>query len=363
MRFVGACRALAVAVGLIGLAPLARADSAGPVPPAGLALRTKVTAFKEMVVSANPLASEAGAAILAAGGNAIDAAIAVQAVLGLTEPQATGIGGGGFLLYFDAASGTVTSFDARETAPDAAGSATFRGSNGQPIAFPVAVFSGQSVGVPGTVKLWDAVARTHGRLSLGQSLAPAIALANDGFEISPRLAAAIEGYKAHLAQDPAARAYFLNDDGSGKAAGTRLRNPAYAEVLARIARDGPSAFYEGPVAEHIVAAVTADARPGGPGPMTLADLARYEVIERTPVCGPYRSYVVCSMGPPSSGGVAAVQMLGMLELFDLAGYGVNDVRTVHRFLQANRLAFADRNAYVADPAFVTVPTAGLIDPA
>ncbi len=331
--------------------------------PALAQLRVKVTATQEMVVSANPLASQAGAQILRDGGNAIDAAIAVEAVLGLVEPQATGIGGGGFLLYYDAATKRVTSFDARETAPAAATRAYLLDPAGQPLSFNTAVLSGRSVGVPGTVSLWDAVSRKHGSKPLAAALQPAIDLATAGFAISPRLAASINEFKANLAEDADAKAYFLNADGSGKAAGTSLQNPAYADVLSKIALAGPRAFYEGPVAQDIVAAVTNDGRPGGPGAMAAADLTSYQTIERIPVCGGYRVYVVCSMGPPSSGGIAELQILGMLDHVDLAALGPNDVQTVHAFLQANRLAFADRNLYVADPAFVAVPTAGLIDPA
>ncbi len=335
--------------------------AAGPAA-AQLTLRSKATTTQEMVVSANPLASAAGARVLRAGGNAIDAAIAVEAVLGLTEPQATGIGGGGFMMYYDAAAKKVTSFDARETAPGAANGYYFHNAAGQALDFNTAVFSGRSVGVPGTVKLWETVSRQYGSKPLAVALLPAIELAIGGFVISPRLAASIDSYKAALAQDDNARASFLNPDGSGKPAGTVLRNPAYAQTLARIAFIGPQTFYGGPVARDIVAAVTTDARAGGAGSMTLADLDSYKVIERTPVCGPYRAYVVCSMGPPSSGGIAELQILGILGHLDLQALGPNDVQTVHAFLQANRLAFADRSLYVADPAYVPVPTAGLIDP-
>jgi len=335
--------------------------AAGPAA-AQLTLRTKVTTAQEIVVSANPLASQAGARVLRAGGNAIDAAIAVEAVLGLTEPQSTGIGGGGFMLYYDAASKKVTSFDAREAAPAAANGFYFYDAAGQALDFNTAVFSGRSVGVPGTVKLWETVSRQYGAKPLAVALLPAIELAIEGFAISPRMAASIDSYKASLALDANARAYFLNPDGSGKAAGTLLRNPAYAQVLARIAFAGPRNFYQGSIARDIVGTVTVDPRAGGPGSMTLADLESYKVIERTPVCGDYRAYVVCSMGPPSSGGIAELQILGILDHIDLAALGPNDVQTVHAFLQANRLAFADRNLYVADPAYVAVPTAGLIDP-
>ena len=337
------------------------AIAAGPAV-AQLTLREKVTTTREMVVTANPLASEAGAQVLRRGGNAVDAAIAVEAVLGLTEPQSSGIGGGGFMLYFDAATKEVTSFDARETAPAAADGRLFYDAAGRALDFSTAVFSGRSVGVPGTVALWELVSNRYGSLPLSEVLRPAIRLAREGFPISPRLAASIDSFKASLAQDEGARAYFLNPDGSGKEAGTVLRNPEYARVLARIGLAGARAFYSGRVAENIVEAVTTDPRPGGPGSMTLADLAEYRVIERAPVCGDYRYTIVCSMGPPSSGGIAELQILGILDRVDLPALGPNNVQTIHAFLQANRLAFADRNLYVADPDYVAVPTAGLIDP-
>ncbi len=344
------------------LAALMAAIMAGPAA-AQLSLRTEVATTQEMVVTTNLLASQAGVQVLREGGNAVDAAIAVEAVLGLTEPQATGIGGGGFMLYFDAATKRVTSFDAREAAPAAANGYYFYNAAGQALDFNTAVFSGRSVGVPGTVALWSVVSRKHGSKPLLSVLLPAIKLAIEGFPISPRMAASIASNKEVLAQDVDAKAYFLNADGTGKPAGTVLRNPAYAKVLVRIAVAGPSAFYRGPVAQDIVTTVTTDPRPGGPGSLTLADLANYQVIERTPVCGNYRAYVACGMGPPSSGGIAELQILGILDHLDLASLGPNDVRTIHAFLQANRLAFADRNLYVADPAYVMVPTAGLIDPA
>ena len=336
---------------------------------AQLTLRNKVSTTQEIVVTANPLATEAGARVLREGGNAMDAAIAVQAMLGLVEPQSTGIGGGGFVVYYDAQTRTVTTFDGREAAPAAANGFYFYNQAGTPLGFSEAQFSGRSVGVPGIVKLWEATHRRFGSRPLASSLRPAIETATAGFAISPRMAAAIDGSKASLAVDAEARAYFLNTDGTGKAAGTLLQNPAYASVLGRIAFGGVRAFYTGPVAAAIVAAVTGDSRPGGPGSMTLQDLANYRVVERVPVCGPFRGFVVCGMGPPSSGGIGVLQILGILEARgalpppNTADPLAVDLQTVHQFLQANRLAFADRAVYLADPAFVTVPTAGLIDPA
>ena len=357
---LGLARRRGVRAGAVALLALAAAPSDAA---AQLSLRTKVVTAQEMVVTANPLATEAGARVLREGGNAMDAATAVQAVLGLVEPQSTGIGGGGFILYYDAAARRVTSYDARETAPAAATGGYFLDAAGAPLPFATAQLSGRSVGVPGIPALWETVQSRHGSRTLAAVLQPAIQLATVGFPISPRMAAAIDGAKASLATDANARAYFLNPDGTGKPAGTLLQNPAYAGVLGRIAWAGARAFYQGPVALGIVDAVIGDPRPGGPGAMTLADLANYRVIERTPVCGDYRAYVVCGMGPPSSGGVATLQILGVLSGFDLAASGPDTVETVHLFLQANRLAFADRNAYLADPDLVAVPTAGLVDPA
>ena len=344
---------------------------AGMAGPAGaqLALREKVSTTQEIVVTANPLATEAGARVLREGGNAMDAAIAVQAMLGLVEPQSTGIGGGGFAVYYDARTRTVTTFDGRETAPAAANGFYFYNQAGVQLGFSDAVFSGRSVGVPGIVKLWETTQRRFGSRPLAASLRPAIEAATAGFAISPRMAASIDSFKASLAADAEARAYFLNADGTGKAAGTLLQNPAYASVLGRVAFGGARAFYTGPVAAGIVAAVTQDTRPGGAGSMTLQDLADYQVVERVPVCGPFRGFVVCGMGPPSSGGIGVLQILGILEARgalpapNTADPQAVDLQTVHQFLQANRLAFADRAVYLADPAFVTVPTAGLVDPA
>ncbi len=357
---LGLARRRAVRAGAAALLALAAAPSDAA---AQLSLRTKVTTAQEMVVTANPLATEAGARVLRDGGNAMDAATAVQAVLGLVEPQSTGVGGGGFILYYDAAARRVTSYDARETAPAAATGSYFLDAAGAPLPFAAAQLSGRSVGVPGIPALWETVQARHGTRTLAAVLQPAIQLASAGFPISPRMAGAIDGAKVSLATDANARAYFLNPDGTGKPAGTVLQNPAYAGVLARIAWAGARAFYQGPIALGIVDAVVGDPRPGGPGAMTLADLANYRVIERTPVCGEYRAYVVCGMGPPSSGGVATLQILGVLNQFDLAALGPDSVQTVHLFLQANRLAFADRNVYLADPDRVAVPTAGLVDPA
>lgn len=363
-----AIRALLAAACSAAVAPATQAFADAPA--FQLPLRTEVTTNEEMVVTANPIATQVGESVLAAGGNAIDAFVAIYATLGLVEPQATRIGGGGFLLYFDAKTGKVTSYDAREKAPAAATTRYFLDSSGNPLSFSRAVFSGLSFGVPGTVRLFDTVLRAHGSRPMATLLQPAIKLATNGFNISPRMWSLVDSYKSILALDANAKAYFLTTDANGntiaKPPGTLLKNPAYANTLARIAWLGPDAFYKGPIAQDMVNAVVTDSRPpavsAGRGIMALSDLSSYKVIERTPVCGAYLTYIVCSMGPPSSGGIAEVQMLGMLGDKDFSKLGPNDLLTVHYFLQANQLAFADRNLYVADSDFVPVPIAGLVDP-
>jgi gamma-glutamyltranspeptidase/glutathione hydrolase len=311
-----------------------------------------------MVVAAHPEASRAGAAILRRGGNAMDAAVTVQLVLGLVEPQSSGVGGGSFILHYDAASGRVRSYDGREAAPAAVRGDLFLQPDGTPLPFYAAVTSGRSVGVPGTVAALAAAHRQHGKLPWRDVVAPAIALARSGFEMSPRLHALVAG-DPHLARDPAAAAYFYRD-GRPRAVGERLVNDAYAATLERIAAGGADAVQRGPVAEDIVRAVRGNALPGE---MTAEDLARYRAVERPPVCGPFRSWRVCGMGPPSSGGIAVLQMLALLERLPRTEYRAAPVAAAHAFAEVGRLAYADRNRYVADADFVDVPVRGLLDPA
>lgn len=308
-----------------------------------------------MVVAANPLAVEAGIEVLAAGGNAVDAAVAVQAVLGLVEPQSSGLGGGAFVVHYDAATGALTTFDGRETAPAAAGPDYFLDPAGEPLDFWDAVIDGRSVGVPGTPKLLDELHERFGSADWASLLQPAIDLAENGFAVSPRLAAAIADARG-LATFAETAAYFL-PGGAPLQAGTVLRNPAYAATLRTFAAERSGPFYEGAIADAIVAAVTANG-----GVMTAADLAAYRVVERPPVCQPYRGFAVCGMGPPSSGGLTVGQILGLLEHFDLPsmGYGAD---AAHLIAEASRLAFLDRALYMADSDFVAVPVAGLLDPA
>jgi gamma-glutamyltranspeptidase/glutathione hydrolase len=312
-----------------------------------------------MVAAANPLAASAGLEMLRAGGTAADAAVAVQLVLGLVEPQSSGLGGGGLALHWDAAARALTTLDGRETAPAAARPDRFLGPDGKPRAFLAAVVGGRSVGVPGTVRLMAALHARHGKLPWASLFAPAIRLAEDGFAISPRLNGLL-ALETALKGDAVARGYFYQDDGTAKPAGTVLRNPAYADTLRRIADGGPDAFYSGEIAADMVAAVRN--HPTNPGDLAETDLAAYTVKERPAVCGPYRAFRVCSMGPPSSGGVAVLQILSVLETRDMAGLALEPVQAVHWIAEAERLAFADRALYMADPDFVKVPVKGLLDP-
>lgn len=319
---------------------------------------TSPLATRHMIAAAHPLAASAGRDILRAGGSAIDAAIAAQFVLGLAEPQSSGIGGGLFLLHFERASGRIDAFDGRETAPAGLRRDLFRNTSGLPLGFEELVATGRSVGVPGALAALELAHRAHGKLPWARLFDPAIALAETGFAISDRLAGRIAA-DAHLPRSGAAARYFLAADGRANPAGTMLRNPDYAATLRAIAAGGATAFYTGPIAGDIVAAVAND--PRGAGALGLADLTEYRAQRRTALCAPYRAFRVCGMPPPSSGGLAVLQILGMLERFDMRAMRPNSLIASHAIVEASRLAFADRNAYVGDPEFVTVPTAALID--
>jgi gamma-glutamyltranspeptidase / glutathione hydrolase len=320
--------------------------------------RTAATATSYMVAAANPLAVEAGLEILRAGGSAADAAIAVQLVLNLVEPQSSGIGGGAFALHWQAATGRLKTYDGRETAPVAARPDRFL-DEGQPLQPADAIHSGLSVGVPGTLRLLEALHKEHGRLPWAQLFAPAIRLAEAGFHVSPRLNLLLRWYGAQNFS-PRARAYFFDRGGSAPAEGSLLRNPELAATLRTIAEKGAGAFYEGAIAQAIVEAV--HQAPNRPGDLALEDLAGYRIKEREPVCFAYRRNRVCGMGPPSAGGVAVGQILKLVEGFDL-GQGPADAlnpRALHLIAEAQRLAFADHQQYVGDPDFVAVP-GGLLD--
>lgn len=335
-------------------------DLIAPEQDTGKRATAAVTASRQMVVAANPTATQAGLDVLRAGGSAADAAIAVQAMLGLVEPQSSGLGGGAFFVWYDAATGKLTTFDARETAPAEATPDLFRGPDGKPLAFFDAVVGGRSVGVPGVPRLLEEVHRRYGTRPWPSLLDPAIKLAQTGFEVSPRLAASIAEDKGRLGVEPSMRAYFFDAAGAPLAAGHRLANPAYAATLRALADGGADAFYDGRIAARIVEAVRT--HPTNPGLLSTADMAAYRVKERPAVCAPYRAYQVCGMGLPSSGAITIGQILGLLEPFDIATLGPDDPESWRLIGDATRLAFADRERYLADSDFVSIPR-GLLDPA
>jgi gamma-glutamyltranspeptidase/glutathione hydrolase len=330
-----------------------------PEPASGVTAKDLVTARRFMVVAANPLAARAGYQVLARGGSAVDAAIATELVLNLVEPQSSGIGGGGFLLYYGARDGKVEAFDGRETAPSAARPDRFLGVNGKALAWPDAVISGKSVGVPGLLRMLELAHRRHGKLAWAELFQPAIRLAEKGFPISPRLNALVSSDR-YLSLDAAAKSYFYAADGKAKPVGTLLKNPELAAVLKRIAAKGADAFYRGDIARDVAAAVRGRKR--SPGDLSEADFSAYAAKEREPLCRRYRGYKVCGVPPPSSGAFTVLQMLGILEHFDLRAIEPGSLEAVHLFAEAGRLAYADRNLYIADPAFVSAPVAALLDP-
>ena len=323
-----------------------------------------------MVAAANPHAAKAGLAVLRAGGSAVDAAIAVQMVLTLVEPQSSGIGGGAFLLHyspgkpdeyldpnFDAA--RFHAYDGRETAPASATDALFFNSLGRPLPFKMRQAGGRGVGVPGTLRMLEMAHKRHGKLPWRRLFDHAILLAEKGFSVSPRLHAMIKRDE-HLKNFPEARRYFFTAAGEPLPVGAMLRNPDLAATLRRIATGGADAFYKGAIAEDIARAVRDS--DWLPAEMTSLDLARYRARDRGILCRPYRQWRVCGMPPPTSGGIATLQILGLLEQFDLSRLRPGSVQAVHLISEASRLAFADRNLYLADPEFVSVPTGGLLDP-
>lgn len=345
--------ALAAGAGLVlsGCAGVAggSVQEAPPPPAAPLARGPFVSA-------ANPLAAGAGMQVLRRGGSAVDAAVAVQAVLGLVEPQSSGLGGGAFMMHYDASTGEVTGYDGRETAPAAATPDLFL-DNGRPLPFGEAVLSGRSTGVPGAVALLALAQAEHGALPWNSLFDEAERLARDGFVVSPRLAGFIAATRGQ-ARTRWAEEYFTKPDGARYAAGDVLRNPAYADTVAELAAGGADAFYRGRIAAEIVSTVREGPRPGA---LTEADLAAYEPIERGALCRPYRIYVVCVPPPPSSG-VAVLQLLAMAELTPDIVEGPDSVDAWVAFAQLQRLMYADRDRYVGDPAFVGVPVQGLLDP-
>jgi len=315
-----------------------------------------------MVAAADPRAVEAGLAVLAEGGHAVDAIIAAHAVLGLVEPQSSGIGGGAFLLVHERASGDTRVYDGRETAPAAADDGLFLTETGEVRDYISSWQSGLSAGVPGQVALYKAAHDGHGRAEWARLFQPAIELAREGFEVSPRLASLLANERlqaATLLDDNAESAAYFYPDGAPLEAGERRDNKAYADALTEISLVGPKAFYTGPRAERIVAAVTAEPRPGA---MTMEDLAGYEVIERAPLCSVQGDYEVCSAPPPSSGGVTQGMILGLYQRIVAARRPNSEAGRVQAWVDAQRIAYADRDHYIADPDFVPVPAADLLNP-
>ena len=320
----------------------------------GYSVKPGWTARKFMVVAANPLAVDAGYQMLKKGGSAIDAAIATQMVLTLVEPQSSGIGGGAFLLHFDGKA--VKAFDGRETAPAAATEKLFLSADGKPMPFFDAVVGGRSVGVPGVLRMLELAHRQYGKLPWSTLFEPAIRLATNGFVVSPRLAMLLQD-EPYLKKDPVAAAYFYDRDGDPRRAGYLLKNPALVKTLKQIAENGADAFYKGKIARDIADKVAH--HPTNPGNLTVADLNGYRAKVREPVCRDYRVWTVCGMPPPSSGGIAVAQMLGIFEHRNMQALaptadGLN-AEAVHLFAEAGRLAYADRNRYVADTDFVALP--------
>lgn len=347
--------ALCVALMSFCLASHALADGSEPEGATGFTAKPAVRADGGMVVTANPHASEAAAAVMQAGGNAFDAAMTAILVLNVVEPQSAGIGGGGFLLHRAAGTGQIVAWDGRETAPREVDEQLFLGEQGKPLPFFEAVVGGRSVGVPGLVRMLQAAHAEHGRLPWRDLFEPAINLAESGFEVSPRLHALLQRDR-FLRRDASARDLFYTRDGAALPVGARLRNPALAQTLRLLAEEGADAMYVGPLADDIVAAVRSEPNPGH---LSAADLRDYQPVQREALCGGYREVTVCGMPPPSSGGSTVLAMLGMLERFDLGSPDLDSAFVTHLFLEAGRLAYADRDAWLGDPDGMRVPVEAL----
>lgn len=371
---------LAAAVTALVAAPLNAQNTADAIAPEGetgltrffpglsAAVQTSLTSKYEgmpvvadnwMIVAANPLAAEAGAEVLRAGGTAADAMVATQAVLGLVEPQSSGLGGGAFLVWFDATSGELTTLDGRETAPMAVTPTVFQDENGEPLKFFDAVVGGLSVGTPGTPRLMEEAHRRWGRTNWASLFDAAISYAEHGFVVSERMAASVARDSKRLANFGPTADYFV-PNGVALAAGTKITNQDYADVLRQMALNGANVIYRGPIAEDIVSTVRN--AEGNPGLLAMEDLAAYEIVERPAVCVEYRQTDVCGMGPPSSGALTVGQILGMVEQFDLTDLGSENAESWRIIGDASRLAFADRGRYMADSDYVPMPVKGLVDP-
>ena len=341
---------------VVSVAEFAHAqDRPQPEISTGIAQQRVATGSEFMAVTANPHATQAAYDILKKGGSAVDAAIAAQLVLGLVEPQSSGLGGGAFALVYDAKEKRLRSYDARETAPNLAGSFLFF-ENGKPLPFKKAVIGGRSVGVPGVPMLLSDMHERHGKLTWMELFDASIALSEDGFTVSPRLAKMLAHSANDLRKDTVTAAHFMPNDQPLRA-GDILKSPEYLKTLKDFSFSNSSSFYRGAIAQNIVSKVQSYA--DNPGLLANYDFEKYQVKERKPVCGPYRAYIVCSMGEPSSGGLTLLQILGMLEHFDISKKGAD---SWHVIAQASALAFADRGTYMADSDFVNTPSMALLDP-
>ncbi len=346
-------RKLILALALAGLGSSSVVPAAPP--PIRIQVREHANSY---VIAANPLAAQAGMNVLKRGGSAVDAAIAVQAMLSLVEPQSSGVGGGAFMNYYDGRTRKIAIYDGREVAPAQATPGMFLDASGKPLPFDTAVVSGRATGVPGAVKMLGLAHREHGKLPWRTLFGDAIRTADVGFIVSPRLARMIDSHYAENHQPDVVR-YFSKPNGNWLIAGDRLVNKPYAAFLRRLAAQGPAALYAGSTAAKIVARTRA-----GPlaSTMTMADLANYRPIKREPVCGPFRAFLLCAPPPPSSG-IGLIQLMMILDRTEIASRGPNDPQAWFLFAEASRLMYADRDRYIGDPAFVTVPVTGMIDPA
>jgi len=332
-----------------------------PEPASPVSAKLTVVAQHFLLAAAHPLAVEAGYRILERGGSAIDAAVAVQMVLNLVEPQSSGIGGGAFILHYSAADKSLSAYDGRETAPAAAKADRFLDAGGRPLKFLDAVVGGKSVGTPGVLRALALAHARYGKLPWAELFQPAIGLAQNGFPLSPRLHRLLAWVSASVSErDPAMRSLYYQDDGTPRPVGTLITNPALAATLRTIATRGVDAFYTGEIAHDVSSAVQ---NAPNPGDLTADDLARYRALKRDAVCAAYRRWKVCGMPPPSSGGVTVLQVLGILQRLAPESLPADPVRAAHLIIEAERLAYADRERYLADADFVPVPVAGLLAPA
>ena len=327
-----------------------------PEPASGYSPKQVVEAKRHLLSAAHPLAVEAGYRVLQRGGSAIDAAVTVQMVLNLVEPQSSGIGGGAFILHYAADSGKLKAYDGRETAPAAARADRFLDKDGRPLEFIDAVVGGKSVGTPGVLRALELAHASYGKLPWAELFEPAIRIATEGFPMSPRLHRLLAWDRLPARDQAMRRMYYLDDD-RPRPVGSSLRNPAFADTLRRIAAHGADAFYNGEIAQDIANRVRTAPNPGD---LSTADLAQYRAREREPVCAPYRQWKVCGMPPPSSGGVTVLQVLGLLQRLAPENLPQDPVRAAHLIAEAERLAYADRGRYLADADFVPVPVAGLL---